>query len=64
VWQGDGTVIVNWMGSDLTITDGHYRCPRCGEFELRFGTNAGNHSLAHGTDRRAGHSGSADPRRT
>jgi Zn finger protein HypA/HybF involved in hydrogenase expression len=27
----------------LTLTDGHYRCPKCGEFELRFGTNAGGH---------------------
>jgi hypothetical protein len=30
---------------DLTLTNGHYRCPKCGDFELRFGTNAGGHSM-------------------
>jgi hypothetical protein len=40
-WKGDGETIENW--SDLTLTNGHYRCPKCGEFELRFGTNAGGH---------------------
>ena len=46
-WKGDGKVIKSWgMGRDaLTLTDGHYRCPRCGEFELRFGTNAGGHGM-------------------
>ena len=42
-WQGDGKVIVTW--GKLTLTDGHYRCPQCGEFELRFGTNAGGHGM-------------------
>lgn len=50
-WNGDGNVIESWpmsrrMGGDaLTLTNGHYRCPKCGEFELRFGTNAGGHAL-------------------
>jgi len=40
-WNGDGKVIENWF--DLTLTDGHYRCPKCDKFELRFGTNVGGH---------------------
>ena len=41
-WTGDGNVIESW--DTLTLTNGHYRCPKCGEFELRFSTNAGGHS--------------------
>lgn len=46
-WKGDGNVIESWgIGRDaLTLTNGHYRCPKCGEFELRFGTNAGGHAI-------------------
>jgi hypothetical protein len=47
-WKGDGNVIESWGWLDpapLTLTDGHYRCPKCGEFELRFGTNAGKHAM-------------------
>lgn len=40
-WKGDGHVFESW--GELTLTSGHYRCPRCGEFELRFGTNVGGH---------------------
>lgn len=40
-WNGDGKVIEKWL--DLTLTDGHYRCPKCDKFELRFGTNVGGH---------------------
>ena len=39
-------LIESWGWRDpapLTLTDGHYRCPKCGEFELRFGTNVGCH---------------------
>ncbi len=42
-WKGDGKTIANW--SDLTLTNGHYRCPKCNQFELRFGTNFGRHSI-------------------
>lgn len=42
-WKGDGKVIVNW--GNLTLTDGRYRCPKCDEFELRFGTNVGGHGM-------------------
>lgn len=34
-------VIERW--GDLTLTNGHYRCPKCDKFELRFGTNVGGH---------------------
>ena len=47
-WKGDGIVAKSWGWLDpapLTLTDGHYRCPRCGEFELRFDTNAGGHGM-------------------
>lgn len=40
-WMGDGERIENWGA--LFLTDGHYRCPCCGKFELRFGTNVGGH---------------------
>ena len=33
-WRGDGESVVSWNGRHLT--NGHYRCPSCGEFELRF----------------------------
>lgn len=33
-WVGDGKTNVNW--GDLELTDGHYRCPKCDAFELRF----------------------------
>lgn len=44
-WKGDGNVIESWgvrMGRDdeLTLTNGHYRCPKCGKFELRFEAGA------------------------
>ena len=42
-WKGDGKAIVNW--GKLTLTNGHYRYPKCGEFELRFGTNVGGHGI-------------------
>jgi DNA-directed RNA polymerase subunit RPC12/RpoP len=41
VWKGDGGIIERW--GDLTLTDEHYRCPKCSELELRFGTNVGGH---------------------
>ena len=41
LWKGDGNAIETW--GELTLTDSHYRCPKCGEFELRFGTNVGGH---------------------
>lgn len=34
VWRGDGEVNISWQ--DLTLTDGHYRCPRCDAFALSF----------------------------
>jgi hypothetical protein len=34
VWQGDGEQMDRW--ANLTLSDGHYRCPKCGKFELRF----------------------------
>ena len=42
-WKGDGKIAQNW--SNLTLTDGHYRCPKCGKFELRFGLNATMHDI-------------------
>lgn len=40
MWQGDsGTA--NAIGP----RDRHYRCPKCGQFELRFGTDAGEHGI-------------------
>jgi hypothetical protein len=33
-WRGDGEKVVSW--DNLELTDGHYRCPKCGDFELRF----------------------------
>lgn len=46
-WKGDGDVVESWgVGRGaLTLTNGHYGCPRCGEFEMRFGTNAGGHPM-------------------
>lgn len=43
-WLGDGQEVIRWgmFEGGLTLTNGHYRCPRCGRFELRFGTNFGN----------------------
>jgi hypothetical protein len=38
-WTGDGDVIENWGA--LTLTNGHYRCPVCGTFELRFANGHG-----------------------
>jgi hypothetical protein len=35
LWQGDGDARHKW--DELPpLTDGHYRCPKCGKFELRF----------------------------
>ena len=42
-WKGDGHPIQSW--SEMSLTDGRYRCPCCGEFELRFGTNFGKHRI-------------------
>jgi hypothetical protein len=42
LWKGDGKQSDMW--GDLTLTDGHYRCPKCRALELRFGSNAGGHS--------------------
>ena len=33
-------------GGKLTLTNGRYRCPKCNQFDLRFGTNAGGHGSA------------------
>lgn len=33
-WKGDGSRTVQW--GELELTDGHYRCPRCGRYHLRF----------------------------
>ena len=41
LWKGDGAPRQRWGG--LELTDGHYRCPLCDAFELRFGTNANGH---------------------
>ena len=41
-WNGEGEIIERW--GKLTLTSGHYRCPKCDKMELRFGTNAGGHS--------------------
>lgn len=40
-WKADGEVIETW--DELSLTDGHYRCPKCDMYELRFGTNQGGH---------------------
>ena len=40
-WSGDGEIVERWDA--LTLTDGHYRCPKCNEFELRFGTDEEGH---------------------
>jgi hypothetical protein len=49
VRKGGGKAVERW--GELTLTDGEYRCPRCGEFSLRFGTNAGGHTvLCPGTE--------------
>ena len=40
-WRGDGEIEVGW--GEMSLTNGHYRCPKCGAFELRFGTNACGH---------------------
>jgi hypothetical protein len=39
VWKGDGIPDEQW--GDLTLTDGHYKCPKCSKFELRFGRASG-----------------------
>jgi hypothetical protein len=41
LWKGDGKPSEQW--GELPLTDGHYRCPNCREYELRFGTNAMGH---------------------
>jgi hypothetical protein len=40
-WNGDGEIIERW--DDLTLTSGHYRCPKCDKLALRFGTNEAGH---------------------
>jgi hypothetical protein len=42
-WKGDGEIKVSW--DVLTLTDGHYRCPKCKAFALRFGTDFGDHGM-------------------
>ncbi|YBW37771.1 hypothetical protein ACMYR2_0261 [Nitrobacter sp. TKz-YC01] len=44
VWLGDNEGISEMWGR-LRLMDGHYRCPKCGRFEVRFGKNAGGHSI-------------------
>lgn len=47
-WKGDSDVIQSWnlmSGNGLMLTNGHYRCSNCGQFELRFGTEAGGHGM-------------------
>jgi hypothetical protein len=34
LWKGDGKPNVCW--GELKLTDGHYRCPKCGKYELNF----------------------------
>src|ERR1035437_3421956 len=41
VWRGDGEETMRW--GDLRLADGHYRCPKCAKFELRFDTDVGGH---------------------
>jgi hypothetical protein len=40
--DGDGEIIERW-NVDLTLTSGHYRCPKCDKLALRFGTNEAGH---------------------
>lgn len=40
-WKGDGKESTMW--GVLRLTDGHYRCPKCGAFALRFGTDHSGH---------------------
>ena len=35
LWKGDGEVTETWE-DELDLTSGHYRCPKCGKYELRF----------------------------
>src|SRR5215467_2882136 len=42
LWKGDGKEETERWG-DLRLTDGHYRCPKCSKFELRFGRAAGQY---------------------
>ena len=39
--KGGSKVVERW--ADLALVDGEYRCPQCGQFALRFGTNAAGH---------------------
>ena len=39
-WMGDG--------GDDAFDVGHFRCPKCGEAKLRFGTNAAGHPIILG----------------
>lgn len=41
ICKGGTEVVESW--GDLALMDGEYKCPRCGEFALRFGTDAGGH---------------------
>jgi hypothetical protein len=34
LWKGDGEVIES--SGELGLTSGHYRCPKCEKYELRF----------------------------
>ena len=41
--DGDNESMLYWSG--LKLTNGRYCCPRCGKYELKFGTNAsGRHA--------------------
>lgn len=42
VWLGDNEGTCEMWGR-LKLVDGHYRCPKCAQFRLRFGKNAGGH---------------------
>ena len=45
-WKGDGNSRDGLAEErKAMMTDGHYRCPKCRKFELRFGTNVAGHSL-------------------
>lgn len=34
LWAGNGTISLTW--GDLTLSDGHYTCPKCDKLELQF----------------------------
>jgi DNA-directed RNA polymerase subunit RPC12/RpoP len=42
IWKGGTDRILETWG-ELKLYDGEYKCPRCDEFALRFGTDTGGH---------------------